>query len=44
MAHALRANARRSALAALCGLALAAAFPPYGVWPLSVVAVGASRC
>lgn len=39
MAHALRANARRSALAALCGLALAAAFPPYGVWPLSVVAV-----
>ncbi|WP_018562425.1 MULTISPECIES: apolipoprotein N-acyltransferase [unclassified Streptomyces] len=39
MAHAVRANARRSALAALCGLALAAAFPPYGVWPLSVVAV-----
>ncbi|MFF7209087.1 apolipoprotein N-acyltransferase [Streptomyces sp. NPDC008238] len=39
MARALRANARRSGLAALCGLALAAAFPPYGVWPLSVAAV-----
>ncbi|WP_431949090.1 apolipoprotein N-acyltransferase [Actinacidiphila sp. bgisy167] len=35
----VRANARRSALAALCGLALALAFPPYGVWPLSVAAV-----
>lgn len=36
---ALRTNTRRSALAALCGIALAAAFPPYGVWPLSVAAV-----
>ncbi|MGW3245409.1 apolipoprotein N-acyltransferase [Streptomyces sp. NPDC001070] len=39
MARAVRRHARRSALAALCGLALAAAFPPYGVWPLSIAAV-----
>ncbi|SEN85457.1 apolipoprotein N-acyltransferase [Actinacidiphila rubida] len=39
----LAATARRaapsSAVAALLGLGMAAAFPPYGVWPLSVVAV-----
>lgn len=29
----------RSAAAAAAGLALAAAFPPYGVWPLSLVSV-----
>ncbi|NEA72105.1 apolipoprotein N-acyltransferase, partial [Streptomyces sp. SID13588] len=29
----------RSAAAALCGLALAAAFPPYDLWPLSIAAV-----
>jgi apolipoprotein N-acyltransferase len=38
---AARAAAPRSALAALAGLALAAAFPPYGVWPLSPLAVAA---
>lgn len=32
---------RRSALAALAGVALAFAFPPYGLWPLSLVAVAA---
>jgi apolipoprotein N-acyltransferase len=32
---------RRSALAAASGLALAASFPPYGIWPLSVAAVAA---
>ncbi|WP_209313193.1 apolipoprotein N-acyltransferase, partial [Streptomyces lonarensis] len=31
----------RLALAALAGLALAAAFPPYGLWPLSIAAVAA---
>ncbi|WP_372458074.1 apolipoprotein N-acyltransferase [Streptantibioticus parmotrematis] len=41
MAAALRADWRRSVLAALSGLALAAAFPPYGYWQLSVVAVTA---
>lgn len=32
---------RDSAVAAAAGLALAAAFPPYDVWPLSLVAVAA---
>ncbi|WKX74527.1 apolipoprotein N-acyltransferase [Streptomyces sp. XD-27] len=32
---------RRSALAAAAGLALGLAFPPYGVWPLSLAAVAA---
>ncbi|MEU6344650.1 apolipoprotein N-acyltransferase [Streptomyces sp. NPDC046977] len=35
----VRRHARRTALAAVCGLALAAAFPPYGLWPLSIAAV-----
>nr|WP_236062426.1 apolipoprotein N-acyltransferase [Actinacidiphila acididurans] len=34
-----RKAAPSSAVAAAAGLALAAAFPPYGVWPLSLVAV-----
>ncbi|MFC5030509.1 apolipoprotein N-acyltransferase [Streptomyces fildesensis] len=34
-----RRAAPRSAAAALCGLALAAAFPPYDLWPLSIAAV-----
>ncbi|MEU0931273.1 apolipoprotein N-acyltransferase [Streptomyces malaysiensis] len=34
-----RREARRSALAAVSGLALGLAFPPFGVWPLSLVAV-----
>ncbi|WP_374118204.1 apolipoprotein N-acyltransferase [Streptomyces sp. RKAG337] len=38
-ALAARRAAPRSAAAALCGLALAAAFPPYDVWPLSIAAV-----
>ncbi|WP_442789116.1 apolipoprotein N-acyltransferase [Kitasatospora sp. NBC_01302] len=37
----VRGGWRRSALAAAAGLALAAAFPPYDVWPLSVLAVAA---
>ncbi|MCC9305948.1 apolipoprotein N-acyltransferase [Kitasatospora sp. RB6PN24] len=41
----LRAKAgagwKRTALAAGAGLALAAAFPPYDLWPLSIVAVAA---
>lgn len=37
---AARRIAPRTAVAAGCGLALAVAFPPYGVWPLSVAAVG----
>ncbi|MFE9423242.1 apolipoprotein N-acyltransferase [Kitasatospora sp. NPDC006697] len=37
----VRAGWKRSALAAAAGLALAAAFPPYGVWPLSLLAVAA---
>ncbi|WP_434097958.1 apolipoprotein N-acyltransferase [Streptomyces sparsogenes] len=41
LARLARREARRSALAAVCGLALALAFPPYGVWPLSVAAVAA---
>ncbi|MFJ4846815.1 MULTISPECIES: apolipoprotein N-acyltransferase [unclassified Streptomyces] len=35
----VRRHARRTAIAAVCGLALAAAFPPYGLWPLSIAAV-----
>ncbi|MFI9101320.1 apolipoprotein N-acyltransferase [Streptomyces fildesensis] len=38
-ALAARRAAPRSAAAAVCGLALAAAFPPYDLWPLSFVAV-----
>ncbi|MFJ2956293.1 apolipoprotein N-acyltransferase [Streptomyces sp. NPDC087270] len=34
-----RAAAPRSGVAAAFGLMMAAAFPPYGVWPLSLVAV-----
>lgn len=37
----VRAHWPRSVLAAGGGLALAAAFPPYGVWPLSLLAVAA---
>ncbi|MFE2430306.1 apolipoprotein N-acyltransferase [Streptomyces sp. NPDC059373] len=37
--EAARRAAPRSAVAAVLGLALAAAFPPYDVWPLSLVAV-----
>nr|WP_165989163.1 apolipoprotein N-acyltransferase [Streptomyces sp. YIM 98790] len=40
-AAALRRHAPRTALAALAGLALAAAFPPLGLWPLSLLAVAA---
>ncbi|MFI7245694.1 apolipoprotein N-acyltransferase [Streptomyces qinglanensis] len=36
-----RREAGRSALAALGGVALAFAFPPYGIWPLSLPAVAA---
>ncbi|MEU8874136.1 apolipoprotein N-acyltransferase [Streptomyces javensis] len=36
-----RREARRSALAAAGGLTLGLAFPPFGVWPLSLVAVAA---
>lgn len=36
-----RLAAPRSAVAAVGGCALALAFPPYGVWPLSVLAVAA---
>ncbi|WP_413104192.1 apolipoprotein N-acyltransferase [Streptomyces sp. Inha503] len=36
-----RREARRSGLAALSGLALGLAFPPFGVWPLSLLAVAA---
>nr|WP_104530618.1 apolipoprotein N-acyltransferase [Wenjunlia vitaminophila] len=36
-----RAAAPSSAVAAVSGLGLAAAFPPYDVWPLSVVSVAA---
>ncbi|WP_432253706.1 apolipoprotein N-acyltransferase [Streptomyces sp. HNM1019] len=36
-----RREARRSALAVLSGLVLGLAFPPFGVWPLSLVAVAA---
>ncbi|WP_372515586.1 apolipoprotein N-acyltransferase [Streptantibioticus ferralitis] len=41
LARAGRADWRRSALAAASGLALTAAFPPYGLWPLSIAAVAA---
>ncbi|GHC43269.1 apolipoprotein N-acyltransferase [Streptomyces cinnamoneus] len=41
LARLARREAPRTALAAVGGLALAAAFPPYGVWPLSVAAVAA---
>nr|WP_245834109.1 apolipoprotein N-acyltransferase [Streptomyces aidingensis] len=41
MAAAARRHAPRSALAALAGGALAAAFPPLGWWPLSLLAVAA---
>ncbi|MBB1255987.1 apolipoprotein N-acyltransferase [Streptomyces sp. OF3] len=37
----LSAGAPRAVLAALAGLALAAAFPPYDLWPLSLLAVAA---
>ena len=36
-----RRAAPRTAVAAVAGLALAAAFPPYGIWPLSLGAVAA---
>ncbi|MFF7420344.1 apolipoprotein N-acyltransferase [Streptomyces smyrnaeus] len=36
-----RREARRTGLAALSGVVLAFAFPPYGIWPLSLVAVAA---
>ncbi|KAF4406417.1 apolipoprotein N-acyltransferase [Streptomyces lycii] len=39
--RAVRRGAPRTALAVGAGLALALAFPPYGVWPLSLVAVAA---
>ncbi|MDG9701593.1 apolipoprotein N-acyltransferase [Streptomyces sp. DH37] len=39
MARLARREAWRTALAAGCGVALAAAFPPYGLWPLSFAAV-----
>ena len=35
----VRAGLPRTALAVLCGLLLALSFPPYGLWPLSVLAV-----
>ena len=35
----IRAGLPRTALAVLCGVLLALSFPPYGVWPLSLVAV-----
>ncbi|MGI5351053.1 apolipoprotein N-acyltransferase [Streptomyces sp. CA-250714] len=36
-----RREALRTGLAAVSGVALAFAFPPYGIWPLSIVAVAA---
>ncbi|MFE3647583.1 apolipoprotein N-acyltransferase [Streptomyces sp. NPDC059152] len=36
-----RREALRTALAVVAGLALGLAFPPYGLWPLSLVAVAA---
>lgn len=41
LARAARADWRRTAAAAAAGLALAAAFPPYDLWPLSLLAVAA---
>ena len=35
----VRAGLPRTSLAVLCGLLLALSFPPYGLWPLSVLAV-----
>ena len=35
----IRAGLPRTALAAVCGVLLALSFPPYGLWPLSVLAV-----
>ena len=35
----VRAGLPRTGLAVLCGVLLALSFPPYGLWPLSVVAV-----
>lgn len=37
----VRREAPRTALAVLAGVALALAFPPFGVWPLSLLAVAA---
>ncbi|SCK56901.1 apolipoprotein N-acyltransferase [Streptomyces sp. WMMB 322] len=37
----VRREAARTAAAALAGLALALAFPPYGLWPLSLLTVAA---
>ena len=37
----LRRNAGPTVLAVAAGVALACAFPPYGIWPLSLVAVAA---
>ncbi|MFP8887649.1 apolipoprotein N-acyltransferase [Streptomyces mangrovi] len=39
LARSARREAWRTAAAAVSGVALAAAFPPYGLWPLSVAAV-----
>ncbi|MEU4212586.1 apolipoprotein N-acyltransferase [Streptomyces sp. NPDC026206] len=41
LARLVRREAPRTALAAIGGLTLAGAFPPYGLWPLSVLAVAA---
>ncbi|MBT2382208.1 apolipoprotein N-acyltransferase [Streptomyces sp. ISL-11] len=41
LARLARREAPRTGLAVLAGLALAPAFPPYDLWPLSVVAVAA---
>ncbi|MEV4436474.1 apolipoprotein N-acyltransferase [Streptomyces sp. NPDC049585] len=41
LARLARREAARTALAALAGGCLAAAFPPYDLWPLSLVAVAA---
>ncbi|MDW6058598.1 apolipoprotein N-acyltransferase [Streptomyces sp. FXJ1.4098] len=41
LARLARREARRSAIAAVFGLALGLAFPPYGLWPLSLASVAA---
>ncbi|WP_058047710.1 apolipoprotein N-acyltransferase [Streptomyces roseifaciens] len=41
LARLARREARRTGAAVLAGVALALSFPPYDVWPLSVVAVAA---
>ncbi|MGY0056823.1 apolipoprotein N-acyltransferase [Streptomyces sp. LZ34] len=41
LARLARREAPRSAVAAVFGLALGLAFPPYGLWPLSLVSVAA---